>query len=70
MSKIKFKAGDRVTRVNTDGPLGTVERVRVETVRETIKQEGGEDPAVTVTVIWDNGTLSHFIPDGLTRIGA
>ncbi len=61
----KFKSGDRVLRVSTEGPLGTVEKVRIETTRETIKQDGGEPPAITVTVLWDNGTLSHFVPDGL-----
>ena len=65
MSEKEFKAGDRVRRVETNGPVGVVQKVRIETVRESIKQDGSEPPAVTVTVLWDNGTLSHFVPDGL-----
>lgn len=64
MSK-EFKTGDRVRRVGSTGPLGTVDKVRQESVRTTIKQEPGDPPGVTVTVLWDNGTLSHFVPEGL-----
>ena len=62
-----FKTGDRVKRQDGVGPLGTVERVRVETVRQSIKVDDTEQPGVTVTVLWDNGTSSHFVPDGLVK---
>lgn len=64
---IGFKTGDRVVRAETKGPLGTVQNVRIETVRTSIK-EGAEAPGVTVTVLWDNGTLSHFIPEGIEKV--
>lgn len=63
-----FKTGDRVKKAGVKGPLGTVQKIRVETVRESLKQDEKEAPAVTVTVLWDNGTLSHFVPGGLTRV--
>jgi hypothetical protein len=64
-SKIRFKAGDRVTRAGIAGPQGTVQNVRIESVRETIKQDGDEPRGISITVLWDNGTLSHFVPEGL-----
>lgn len=63
--KFEFNAGDRVKRSGTEGPLGTVKQVRVESVRQSLRTEDGEPPGITVTVLWDNGTLSHFIPEGL-----
>ena len=66
----EFKTGDRVKRAAVNGPLGTVQKVRVEIVRNQLKLEGGEPPGVTVTVLWDNGTLSHFVPDGLEKVEA
>ena len=68
MAKELFEIGDRVGRVGFEGPCGTVQKVRVETVRDSIKQDDGEPPAVTVTVLWDNGTISHFVPDGLQKV--
>ncbi len=63
----KFSIGDRVKRKGIHGPVGTVEKVRVETVHDSIKKNSDEQepPTETVTVMWDNGTLSHFIPQGL-----
>jgi len=61
----ELKKGDRVKRVGREGPLGTVQQVRVESIRSTMKNDSNEPPGVTVTVLWDNGTLSHFVPDGL-----
>lgn len=61
----KFKKGDRVRRAKMQGPVGTVQSVRVETLRQTIKVDETETPGVTVTVLWDNGTLSHLVPDSL-----
>lgn len=66
-SEPKFKTGDRVKRVQGEGPLGTVQGVRVETTRQVIKVDETEPPSVTVTVLWDNGTVSHLVPDGLEK---
>ena len=62
-----FTPGDRVKRIGIHGPVGTVEKVRTETISDSIKFAGKdkEPPTETVTVMWDNGTLSHFIPEGL-----
>ena len=65
-----FKPGDRVRRKDNSsgsasGPLGTVQKVRVETFRQSIKLDRSEPPGITVSVLWDNGTLSHFVPEGL-----
>ena len=59
--------GDRVVRKGKPGVFGTVTDIHVETVRESLKesQEGQEPPSVVITVVWDNGTISHFIPEGL-----
>ncbi len=65
--EVGFKVGDRVRKTGAAGPLGTVEKVRIETMRETIKVDESEPPSVTVTVLWDNGTLSHFVPGGLEK---
>ncbi len=71
MSK-KLKVGERVQRRQGDGPRGTVSKIRIETMRTSLKEntEGLEGPAITVTVMWDNGTTSHFIPEGLDRVKA
>ena len=61
-----FQEGDRVRRSDATGPSGTVTKVRIERTRASIKEDGKEPPGVTVTVLWDNGTLSHFVPDSLT----
>ncbi len=65
-----FKPGDRVVRVEGSeaGPSGTVQNIRVETVRTSLKPNTNEPPGVAITVLWDNGTVSHFVPDGLKRI--
>ena len=65
--EVPFKPGDRVLRPGVDGPMGTVQNVRVETMRTSVKAEGAEPPGVAVTVLWDNGTLSHFVPDALRK---
>lgn len=64
---MEFRTGERVKRAGQSGPLGTVQKVRVETVRTTLKVDGNEPPGVTVTVLWDNGTVSHFVPQGLEK---
>lgn len=69
MAKKEFKAGDRVKRSDGVGPLGTVQTIRIESIRSSLKNNSdGEGPGVNVTVLWDNGTLSHFVPEGLERI--
>lgn len=65
--KIDFKQGDRVKRTGTPGPSGTVKQIRIETTRQSMRTEEGDPPGVTVSVLWDNGTLSHFVPDGLEK---
>lgn len=67
-SHITFEKGDRVKRLQTEGPIGTVQKVRTETVRQSIKIDGTEPPGVTVTVLWDNGTKSHFVPDSIEKV--
>lgn len=64
----RFKAGDKVVRNGTKGPTGVVQNIRIETTKNTIKQDGLEEPGVAVTVLWDNGTTSHFVPEGLEKI--
>lgn len=63
-----FKPGDRVKRADgLSGPVGTVQNIRVEVVRSSLKPSISEAPGVAITVLWDNGTVSHFVPDGLKR---
>lgn len=64
---LPFKVGDKVVRPDVEGPAGTVKSIRVETVRDSLRQGEEETPGITVTVLWDNGTLSHFIPDALEK---
>ena len=64
---VSFKAGDLVQRVGKADCLGVVQKIRVETVRSSLREESSEGPGVTVTVLWDNGTVSHFVPDGLEK---
>ena len=66
----EFKPGDRVLRKGVSGPRGTVQRIRVETTQPSLKEspDGKEAPAVTVTVVWDNGTTSHFVPNGIEKL--
>ena len=63
--QVDFKSGDRVKRKGSSGPEGTVQKIRFETIKQTMKTDDVDQPGVTVSVLWDNGTLSHFIPDGL-----
>ena len=61
-----FVPGDRVKRKDLPGAVGTVQKVRSETAQSSIKSDKAV-PTETVTVLWDNGTLSHFIPEGLVK---
>lgn len=65
-----FKPGDRVVRLDAGpGPTGTVQNIRVETVRSSLKPDTSEPPGIAITVLWDNGTISHFVPESLQKIG-
>ena len=69
MAKVPFKPGDRVARADgVTGPQGTVKNIRRETVRSSLKPNSDEPPGVAITVIWDNGTESHFVPEGLSKL--
>ncbi|MCB0359334.1 MAG: hypothetical protein KDD44_06850 [Bdellovibrionales bacterium] len=65
-----FKPGDRVVRRDVAGPEGTVQKIREERIRETLREstDGDEPLGITVTVLWDNGTASHFVPDALQKL--
>jgi len=64
-----FKPGDRVVRKDSEpGPMGTVQNIRVEVVRSSLKPDTSEPPGIAITVLWDNGTVSHFVPEALTRL--
>ena len=65
---IGLEIGDVVVRKGVSGPRGTIQNIRVETVRTQIVQGTDEGPGVTVSVFWDNGTVSHLIPNGLTKV--
>lgn len=64
----EIKIGDRVIQANAIGPKGRVQNVRIETTRSTIKQNADESLGISITVLWDNGTLSHFVPEGLKKV--
>lgn len=63
-----FKIGDRVVRAETQGPAGTIFKVRSDTGHTSNRDRGKNDKGLTITVLWDNGTLSHFIPEGLAPL--
>ncbi len=65
LDELNIKQGNRVLRTGTTGPKGTVKQIRVESIRQTMRTGEGDPLGVTVTVLWDNGTLGHFVPDGL-----
>ena len=70
MSDFDFKPGDRVVRNDdTPSPKGTVQNIRVEVVRSSLKPDLSEPPGIAITVLWDNGTISHFIPEALKKTG-
>ncbi|MDC0358876.1 hypothetical protein OAO01_08675 [Oligoflexia bacterium] len=62
MASGKVKIDDRVKRKKGEGCLGTVKDVRAEVVAS-----GGDskDKALLVSVKWDNGTFSYFVPEAL-----
>lgn len=64
-----FIVGDRVQRTDSEGgPKGKVTNVRREVMRSSLKPSTSEAPGLAVTVLWDNGTVSHFIPEGLKKV--
>ena len=42
-------------------------RDSIETVRQSIK-ESNQAPGIAITVLWDNGTKSHFVPGALEKV--
>ena len=66
--EIEFKIGDRVFRPGIEGPAGVVKNIRIETVKDSIKKDGTEQPGVAISVLWDNGTISHFVPSALKKV--
>lgn len=72
--KHPFEPGDRVIHIDEitkkphEGPTGTVQNIRVETVRSSLKPNENEPLGIAITVLWDNGTLSHFVPESLQRV--
>ena len=70
MDDYDFKPGDRVVKNEGDaGPEGTVQNIRVEVVRSSLKPNSSEPPGIAITVLWDNGTVSHFVPEALKKLG-
>ena len=61
-----YKIGDRVVRSETTGPTGTVTKVRSDTGHASKRDREKDEKGTTIAVLWDNGTLSHFIPEGLS----
>lgn len=72
--KHPFEPGDRVIHIDEtngkplQGPTGTVQNIRVETVRSSLKPNENEPLGIAITVLWDNGTLSHFVPESLKKV--
>ena len=66
--ELDFRVGDRVIRPDIDGPSGVIQNIRVETVKMSVKKDGQEQPGVAISVLWDNGTLSHFVPSALKKV--
>jgi hypothetical protein len=67
MQGIEFKIGDRVSQKDIEGPVGTIRQIREETKKSAARASGKEGPGVTVQILWDNGTLSHLIPENLEK---
>jgi len=59
----QLKVGDRVRRSRAPGSQGIVKDVRSEVLQSSL--ERGREPALIVSVLWDNGTYSNFTPDAL-----
>lgn len=65
-SNKNFSAGDRVKRIQSNGCKGTVKEVREETMQAGDSRE--KDKPLIVSVLWDNGTISSFGPNGLEKV--
>ena len=72
--KNPFEPGDRVVHIDEasgkplPGPTGTVQNIRVETVRSSLKPNDNDPLGIAITVLWDNGTISHFVPESLQKV--
>jgi hypothetical protein len=62
MASKSLKVNDRVRRVYGGGCCGTVKDVREEV---TASADDRREKALLINVLWDNGTMSCFSPDGL-----
>jgi len=60
----KFKVNDRVKRISGEGCMGIVKEVRAET---TSVGDSKKEKPLLIAVLWDNGTLSYFSPEGLQQ---
>lgn len=65
MGKTMLKPKDRVKRQYGEGCYGTVQEVRAEV---SLSSEPDREVGYIVVVLWDNGTLSSFSPDGLVVV--
>jgi hypothetical protein len=65
MGKTTLKPKDRVRRAFGEGCYGTIKEIREEV---TLSSEPTRELAYIVVVLWDNGTLSSFSPDGLVLV--
>ena len=69
-----FEPGDRVVHIDEEtggqlsGPIGTVQNIRIETIRSSLKPNESEPLGMAITVLWDNGTISHFVPQSLKKV--
>ena len=64
MTKEGYKKGDRVQKIVEPGLTGTIEEVRQEATSTLDKQD---EKAFLVRVAWDNGTVSYFDPESLSK---
>jgi hypothetical protein len=65
MGKLQIKPSDRVRRISGDGCHGTVKEIREEV---TLSSDTNREVGYIVVVLWDNGTLSAFSPEGVEKV--
>lgn len=58
-------SGASANELPLSGALGTVKAVREET---STSSESARERSIMIQVLWDNGTLSYFGPEGLEAI--
>jgi len=62
------RQANRVRKTGTEGPLGTVERVRIEPCVRRSKSMNRTAQRNRHCAVGTNGTLSHFVPGGLEKV--